>query len=204
MPNPTPETPDIARPEIVKLGGSLTASPHLPALLAHYAQMGAPVVLVPGGGPLADAVRALQPRLGLSEHAAHHMAILAMEQTALAFADIEPRLDPCSDTAAMSRAHRQGRAALWLPATLARAADDLPQSWDVTSDSLALWLGIQLDAARVTFVKSAPVVVRDGPAEDWAANGLVDPCVPLLARRFAGRLEAASSDDVLGRGSRAA
>ncbi|MCJ8144272.1 aspartate kinase [Ancylobacter sp. A5.8] len=205
MPNPTPH-PAAAPPrlDIVKLGGSLTASARLPALLAHYAEIGPPVVLVPGGGPLADAVRALQPRLALSGHTAHHMAILAMEQTALAFADIEPRLIPCADAAAISRAHDDGRAALWLPAAMARAAQDLPESWDVTSDSLALWLGIQLGAARVVFVKSAPVVQPHGPPGDWAAAGLVDPHVPVLARRFAGRLEAASSDDVLEKGSRAA
>ena len=203
MPNPTP--PDrAARPEIVKLGGSLTASPRLPMLLAHYAEIGAPVVLVPGGGPLADAVRALQPRLTLSDHAAHHMAILAMEQTALAFADVEPRLQPCADAPAIAHAHAEGRAALWLPAALARAAHDLPESWNVTSDSLALWLGITLDAARVTLVKSAPVAQPHGPAAEWAASGLVDPYVPVLARRFAGRLEAASSDEVLDRRSRAA
>lgn len=202
--SPAASSVDKQRPEIVKLGGSLVSSPLLPSLLAHYMRRGAPLVIAAGGGPLADAVRELQPRLCLSEQAAHHMAILAMEQTALAFADIEPRLTPCATPEAISRAHTEGRAALWLPAGMARAARDLPESWDVTSDSLALWLGIEIGAASVLFVKSATVTSSTGPADRWVASGLVDAYVPLLAPRFAGRLEAASIEDVLEQGSRAA
>jgi aspartokinase-like uncharacterized kinase len=202
--SPSVPSPAHSSPEIVKLGGSLVSSPLLPALLAHYAGRGTPVVIVPGGGPLADAVRDLQARLGLSDNAAHHMAILAMEQTALAFADIEPRLVPCADAQAIRQAHAEDHAVLWLPAEMARAANDLPASWDVTSDSLALWLGIELNAKSVLFVKSAPVANPNGPAEGWAASGLVDAYVPRLAPRFAGRLEAASVEDVVQQGSRAA
>lgn len=191
------------RPVVVKLGGSLATARGaadagdfgpLPALLAAIAEAGAPLVVVPGGGPLADAVRAVQPRLGLSDAAAHHMAILAMESLALAFADLEPRLIPCPDAPAIARAHAAGRAALWLPAAMARTAD-VPQSWDVTSDSLALWLAIRLRAARCVLVKSAPPA-GDGPG-DWAAAGLVDPVVPVLAARFSGRLELVEAETAL-------
>ena len=179
---------------IVKLGGSLVAAPRLPDLLAGIAQAGAPLVVVPGGGPLADAVRDLQPKLALSEGACHHMAILAMESLALAFADIEPRLAPCADAPAIARAHVQGRAALWLPAALAREAD-VPASWDVTSDSLALWLALNLGARRLLLVKSVPAEGAT-PAE-WAQAGLVDPHVPHLAAGFAGRIEMVSIDQML-------
>ncbi|MBS7541962.1 aspartate kinase [Ancylobacter oerskovii] len=179
---------------IVKLGGSLAAAPGLAGLLARLAETGAPLVVVPGGGPLADAVRDLQPRLSLSDRACHHMAILAMESFALALGDLEPRLLPCTDAAAMARAHAAGRAALWLPAEMGRAAD-LPASWNVTSDSLALWLALHLGARRLAFVKSAP---SHGTAPgEWAAAGLVDPFVPTLAARYAGRLELLSVEEAL-------
>lgn len=182
--------------EVVKLGGSLLASSRLAQLLGRLAQTGAPLVLVPGGGAFADAVRTEQPRLRLSDEAAHRMAILAMEQTAHALADIEPRFALCPDEAAIDGAHADGRAALWLPARLALDAE-LPAGWDVTSDSLAAWLAIRLSAARLTLVKSAPAAAPDGPPQLWAQAGLVDGHFPIICRRFGGAVRVVTLDEAL-------
>lgn len=184
------------RPHVVKLGGSLVGAPRLRELLARLAAHGEPLVVVGGGGPLADAVRALQPRLGLRERAAHRMAILAMEQTAEALADLESGLIPCADADAIDGAHYAGCAALWLPARMALDAD-LPESWDVTSDSLAAWLALQLGADRLTLVKAADVPAPDGPPQAWLAQGLVDPHFPHLAARLSGVVRAVSLDAAL-------
>src|SRR5579859_6000800 len=40
------------------------------------------LLIVPGGGPFADAVREVDRRMGLSNEAAHWMAVLAMDQVA--------------------------------------------------------------------------------------------------------------------------
>ncbi|WP_038361566.1 aspartate kinase [Bosea sp. 117] len=196
----TPGTPPRRQSpaDVVKLGGSLVGDARLPALLAEFARIGAPLVVVGGGGPLADAVRTLQPRLGFGDAAAHHMAILAMEQTALALADLAPGLVPCADAGAIAQAHRAGRAALWRPAAMARAAQ-VPASWEVTSDSLALWLAKEIGAARLTLVKAAPVEDPHGPAAGWAAKGLVDPYFPQIAAGFSGAIEARSIKDALNR-----
>ena len=78
---------------VVKLGGSLHDAPALRHWLERLAILpGPPRVVVPGGGPFADAVRALQPVLGVGELAAHRMAILAMQQFGLALQALEPRL----------------------------------------------------------------------------------------------------------------
>src|SRR5688572_11112389 len=69
-------------PTVVKLGGSYALSPRLPAILAAIRASHVPVVVVPGGGPFADAVRAAQPRMGFGDRAAHRMALLAMAQFA--------------------------------------------------------------------------------------------------------------------------
>lgn len=183
-------------PEIVKLGGSLIRSPRLPSLLAGLADAGAPLVIVPGGGPFADTVRAAQPIIGFSEDAAHRMAILGMEQTALALADLEPRLAPCADERAITRALKAGQAALWMPAGLAFKAN-VPANWEVTSDSLAAWLAIRLKAARLTLVKAAKVEAPDGPPQLWAAGGLVDAHFPSICQRFGGAVRALSLDEAL-------
>src|SRR5687767_537033 len=70
---------------VVKLGGSLLAHrAHLRTALDAIARCAAKerIVVVPGGGPFADAVRGIDATLGLSADAAHWMAILAMDQYA--------------------------------------------------------------------------------------------------------------------------
>lgn len=89
---------------VLKLGGSLASSGGLAACLGALAALRGEIVVVPGGGVFADAVRAAQPRFGFSDRAAHHMAILAMEQYALMLADRLPRLKPCASLDGMRTA----------------------------------------------------------------------------------------------------
>ncbi len=162
---------------VLKLGGSLANSGSLPRCLAALAATHRPVVIVPGGGVFADAVRAEQPRLGFSDRTAHHMAILAMEQYALVLIERLPRLRPCRSIAEMRRAAAAGNPAIWLPTTLALADATIPQSWDVSSDSLAAWLARHLGAERLILVKSV-TALRPLDIKALAADGLVDKAFP--------------------------
>src|SRR5215207_2164780 len=116
---------------VVKLGGSLHDAPALRRWLRRLADAGGPPrIVVPGGGPFADAVRGLQPRLGIDDRAAHRMAILAMQQFGLALQSLEPRLRLAETDAELHAA----RAAVWLPWRLAGADKAIAASWEVTSD----------------------------------------------------------------------
>lgn len=168
---------------VVKFGGSLLGSREREGLLAAAARAGA--IVVAGGGPFADAVRDAQTRLGFSDRAAHEMAILAMEQTARALADLEPAFAPCSTAADFAAAESAGSGAIWLPAATALEAP-LPASWDVTSDSLALWLAATLRAERLVLLKSA--APTGGSPAEWAQAGLVDRAFAGLAATFSGEI----------------
>ncbi|WP_020185168.1 hypothetical protein [Methylopila sp. 73B] len=169
---------------IVKLGGSLLAAPTLRAALDACAA--ARAFVVPGGGPFADAVRRAQSEVGFDDRAAHGMAILAMEQTALALASLRPALRLRAEADEVVTAVRDGQGGLWAPSRMALGAD-VPASWDVTSDSLALWLALTLGAKRLVLVKSAPAAAGAGP-RGWVEAGLVDPYFPTLAVRFSGEI----------------
>lgn len=52
-----------AEPIVVKLGGSNAGAPEMDIWLAALVESGWPVVIVPGGGPFADFIRDVQPRL---------------------------------------------------------------------------------------------------------------------------------------------
>jgi len=162
---------------VLKLGGSLASSGGLAGCLSALANLRGEIVVVPGGGVFADAVRAAQPRFGFSDRAAHHMAILAMEQYALMLVDRLPALVPCPTLEAMREAATAGRPAIWLPAALVLADPTIPQSWDVTADSLAAWLARRLGAARLVLVKSI-AAPRPLDIAALAADGLVDKAFP--------------------------
>ena len=143
---------------IVKLGGSLAQDPRLPRWLEMLAEVGGGrVLVVPGGAGFADAVRASQAHWHFDDLAAHNMAVLAMAQTAHLFHALEPRLQLAGDEEAIRKSLRAGQVALWLPLAMMRDAPDMLTSWEVTSDSLALWLARRQNAERLVVVKACQV-----------------------------------------------
>src|SRR5215470_1768927 len=98
---------------VVKLGGSHARSRHLASWLDALSACGGRAVIVAGGGPFADAVRATQPIMRFDDRAAHHMALLAMEQYALALASLQPRFTLAASIAAIRRALRADRVPIW-------------------------------------------------------------------------------------------
>ncbi len=173
-------------PNVVKLGGSLHHAAELGGWLAALAEApGPPRVAVPGGGPFADAVRAAQERLGFHDLAAHRMAILAMQQYGLLLQAREPRL-ALIETEAEMRALPPGAGGVWLPWRLAGLEPGIEASWDVTSDSLALWLARRLGSPRLLLVKSAVLPEGRASAATLAAADVLDRAFPGLAIGYGG------------------
>jgi aspartokinase-like uncharacterized kinase len=174
-------------PTVVKLGGSHAFSEHLADWVAAIAGCAGDVVVVPGGGPFADAVREAQPRIGFDDDAAHHMALLAMEQYGCALASLNGTLVLADSLTAIQQALAATQVPVWMPARMALAAD-IPSSWDITSDSLAAWLAGQLDARQLLLVKhvslgaatvSSPDATASSPkatvsSPELIARGIVD------------------------------
>ena len=169
----------------MKVGGSLLADrARLRTLLAECAMKN--VAIVPGGGPFADAVRTAQSALGFDDALAHRLALDAMGRMAEIFCHLEPRLTVASSVEAIGDALAEDRAVVWDPAALKVGCPDIPESWAVTSDSLALWLATRLGAERCILEKSAPVPTADPQA--LAAAGLVDAAFPRFAALYPGTI----------------
>lgn len=161
---------------VVKIGGSVAGAPDLlRGWLAALAGGTGRVVLVPGGGPFADAVRDAQAGLGFDDGTAHHLALLAMEQYGRALCALAGGLVPAASLADLTARRLEGRIPVWMPVPLTLGAPDVPASWEVTSDSLSAWLAGRLRARRLVLIKSAPRP-RDGlPLREAVAGDLVDP-----------------------------
>jgi 5-(aminomethyl)-3-furanmethanol phosphate kinase len=167
---------------VVKLGGSLAESGRLAAVLRIVAGARVPVVVVPGGGTFADAVRVAQADLGFTDTVAHRMAILATHQTAHMLAALEPRLSPAETMAAIRRALAAGRIPVWLPWKLCARDQAIPADWSVTSDGLAARLAERLGRAPVVLVKSCTVPSGAG-LDRLARAGTVDPTFVTIVER---------------------
>lgn len=163
---------------VVKLGGSHAFSPHLTDWLAALATCAGRVVVVPGGGPFADAVRAAQPRMGFDDRAAHHMALLAMWQYGCAIANLGKGYATVASMVGIKQAVRAGQVPVWSPVPMAMRSTDLPASWDVTADSVAAWLARRIGARRLLLVKQVVPAADPAWADDLIAGGVVDPMLP--------------------------
>jgi 5-(aminomethyl)-3-furanmethanol phosphate kinase len=153
---------------VVKLGGGLVAHlAHLDAALATIKDVTRKrrLLVVPGGGPFADAVREVDRRLRLSDDAAHWMAILAMDQVAhLIAARLADSVRVCDRVEIAAAFDGSGNATtipILAPYRWLREADPLPHSWDVTSDSIAAWVAGQVGARQLILLKPPGATGRE-------------------------------------------
>lgn len=112
------------------------------------------VVIVPGGGLFADTVREAQQLTNISDAVAHKLALLAMDQFGLLMAGMNPALATASSELEIAERGWQHRGIVWLPSKMVLADGNIPQNWQVTSDSLSAWLANKLGAAQLMLVKS--------------------------------------------------
>jgi aspartokinase-like uncharacterized kinase len=160
-------------PTVVKLGGSHAFSEHLAGWVEAIADCAGHVVVVPGGGPFADAVRDAQPKIGFGDDAAHHMALLAMEQYGCALASLNGTFVLADSPATIRQALAATQVPVWMPSRMALAAD-IPASWDITSDSLAAWLAGRIGARQLLLVKHVSLGAATVSSPELIARGIVD------------------------------
>jgi len=165
---------------VIKLGGSLADSDAAAALMRSLsARRPGRLIVVPGGGEFAETVRIAQRRHAFADRAAHHMALLAMHQSAVMLAALAPGFAVAESPAEFESAWQRELTPVWAPERMVLPATDLPASWNVTSDSLAAWLAARTGAAHLVVVKSSQVPEEmRGDALALAAAGLVDSCFP--------------------------
>jgi len=170
---------------VVKLGGSLLGTPELQSwldMLAHLSD--GRIVIVPGGGVFADAVREAQQIGGFDDAAAHHAALLAMDQYGLVLQALQPEIVTAVSDLEIAERSWQHRAIVWLPSRMALADDDIPKTWDVTSDSLAAWLADRLCAEGLVLVKHADAIDAAASIHQLVADDVLDAAFLGFAERL--------------------
>ncbi|HEY6520632.1 MAG TPA: hypothetical protein VIZ19_14835 [Roseiarcus sp.] len=183
-----------SRLAIVKLGGSHATGPHLKDWLTAIAVEAGSITIVPGGGLFADAVRTAQASMGYDDRAAHAMALMAMAQFGSALQSLNPALRLAASRSTILRTLKDGKVPVWSPEQMVRAAA-LPETWDLTSDSLAAWLAGALGADRLLLVKHGRFQSAAIDAHDLVARRVVDPLFPLYLKESGARAWLAGPSD---------
>ncbi|WP_202319016.1 amino acid kinase family protein [Archaeoglobus neptunius] len=170
---------------IVKVGGSVVGN-----LEEVFEALGLTdrVCVLPGGWIFADTVRKVDSEFGLSQSASHWMAINAMNMYGHVLGEVGKKygfslIEPESFDEIVD-----GRCIL-LPYILLRRYDELPHSWDVTSDSIAVWIASKLKVGEVVKVTAAGGVMGEASVlsrvrASELSTDVVDRLTPELLCRY--------------------
>ena len=109
-------------PFVMKIGGSLINE--VPWIAHTLLASPCPILVVPGGGPFANLIRALHA----PDNESHWMAVLGMEQYGWYIAS--HGIDTSPDLQVPERP------TVFLPYALLKKEDPLPHRWDITSDTI--------------------------------------------------------------------
>lgn len=140
---------------VVKIGGSLGQNHTLRGLMSKLVELGRKykMIIVPGGGAFANAIREYELRFGLNPDAGHWMAVLAMDQYGHLLSSLVPGCEPVHCLADARKVLEAGRVPVLLTYNLLFQTDELPRSWDVTSDSIAAWVAGVAGARQLVLLK---------------------------------------------------
>jgi 5-(aminomethyl)-3-furanmethanol phosphate kinase len=176
---------------VVKVGGSLYDLPDLGQRLQRWLASleTRRVLLVPGGGPTVDVIRALDACHHVGEEKSHWLALEALALNARFLAAILPHAAVVDGWRACPDCWNSCTVPILDALHFARMdemkPDRLPHSWQVTSDSVAARAAAVGPAARLYLLKSVDVPVgagwseagRRGAVDGFFAQALGSACV---------------------------
>jgi aspartokinase-like uncharacterized kinase len=157
---------------VVKVGGSLAVYPeNLRALCIKLCEASRKhkIIVVPGGGEFADVVRCLDKRFSLSCVVTHRMAILGIDQYGLLLSDLIPNSITVNSLREIKYLDSR-RLPIFLPSNLMFSQDPLENSWNATSDSIAVYIANRLQAHKVLLVTDVDGVYTDDPKTNKKAK----------------------------------
>ncbi|MFX1589682.1 MAG: hypothetical protein ACFFC1_16150 [Promethearchaeota archaeon] len=148
---------------IFKIGGKiLDNSKHLINTIAQLTQLFEDkiikkIIIIPGGGNLANFVRKIYLEFKLDDELAHWIAIYSMNFNGLELQRKFPHLEIVEDFKFLKNEKRIF--SIFLPFKYLKLIDPLPYSWDVTSDSITLYCAYKLGLNDCFLIKDVDGVL---------------------------------------------
>lgn len=149
---------------VIKVGGSLFPED---AVNLSKALVGKKVMVICGGGELANLLRSHDEKMHFSDTAAHKSAILCMDIMGMLLADKVPDAETVYSFKQAEKALDDGKLPVLIPSPILFRKDPLEHSWRVTSDSLSLYIAHQLKA-KLLIATDVDGIYNQQPSQDDA------------------------------------
>ncbi len=168
----------------IKIGGSLYDSKHLIPWMNALSACSTKKIIIAGGGPFADQVRRADEKFQLNQEHSHNMAVMAMQQFSQLLSSLFPAMLLANSVSKIHQSWNKVDEVIWEPYEMVRDQCNLDKSWDITSDSLAVWLASILGINNILLVKSAKQILKETDLVALADNKCIDPGLLELSRKF--------------------
>jgi len=116
------------------------------------------IIIIPGGGSFANFIRRIYNQLKFTEEIAHWMGIISMNYNGLELSKKFPNLQVVESYEKLKENRKN--ICIFLPYEFIKENDELPHSWDVTSDSISLFVGKQLELNECYLIKDVDGVLN--------------------------------------------
>ncbi len=181
---------------VVKIGGSLFPE-YVDDIIDILKKSKEDVLLVNGGGELANKLRGYDLKYHYSSDTSHWMAIRCMDIIGCLIADKHEDVVTITSLDCADEVIKMDRIPLLLTYDLLKKKDPLAHDWSVTSDSIACWVASQLNAKLLILTNVDGIYNGDiwkknkKLIEKISANELlifeetsVDKCLPKLLIKY--------------------
>ncbi len=149
---------------VVKLGGSLFPED---AINFCKALVGKKVLIICGGGELANKIREYDDKIKFSDTAAHKTAILCMDILGILLADKIEEAEAVYSLGDATKVFDEGKLPVLLPSKLLEYLDPLEHSWNITSDSISVYIAWLLKT-KILIVTNVDGIYTKEPSHNGA------------------------------------
>ena len=153
----------VIKSAIFKIGGKiLDNSKNLINTIAQFTQLFEDgvikkIILIPGGGLLANFVRNIYREFKINDELAHWMAIYSMDYNGIELKRKFSHLQIYED---YEKLEKESKAlSIFLPYKYLKSKNELPHTWDVTSDSITLYLAKKFGVPECFLIKDVEGII---------------------------------------------
>ena len=117
------------------------------------------IIVIPGGGSFANFIRKVYNELKFTEEVAHWMGIISMNYNGLELNKKFPNIELIENFDKLKDNRRIF--CVFLPYEFIKEKDNLPHSWDITSDSISLFIAKELELKECYLIKDVDGILSN-------------------------------------------
>ena len=150
---------------IVKIGGKILENKeNLESTIAQFKHICEndivqKIIIIPGGGTYANFVRKIDEKISIGDEFSHWMAIFAMNCNGIELSQKYNDIKYFDNLGELKKSN--GRIVIFLPYDFINQRDELLHSWDVTSDSITVYIAHQLGLKECFLIKDIDGIISN-------------------------------------------